>query len=260
MLKRIILILFLFSLTLLHAKKELLFYVGITMVKPIDKLAREFEKKCDCKIKILQGGSQDLYDSIKLSQIGDLYLPGSVTYRNNNLKDGLILDGKFVGFNKLSMVVKKGNPKNIKPSLEELLNPKLNVVLGNEQSGSVGKATKKILEEHNLYRKAIMNTIYLASDSRNLVNAIKDGNADLILNWHATTYWSENKDYIEALYIDEKVISKAKLVLNLLKTSKYPELTKEFMEFATSKRGREIFYNYGFLSKQDLIDFDKVSF
>ncbi|GGD34543.1 hypothetical protein GCM10012288_05640 [Malaciobacter pacificus] len=105
-----------------------------------------------------------------------------------------------------------------------------------------------------------MNTIYLASDSRNLVNAIKDGNADLILNWHATTYWSENKDYIEALYIDEKVISKAKLVLNLLKTSKYPELTKEFMEFATSKRGREIFYNYGFLSKQDLIDFDKVSF
>lgn len=44
MLKRIILILFLFSLTLLHAKKELLFYVGITMVKPIDKLAREFEK------------------------------------------------------------------------------------------------------------------------------------------------------------------------------------------------------------------------
>lgn len=153
----------------------------------------------------------------------------------------MILDGKFVGFNKLSMVVKKGNPKNIKPSLEELLNPKLNVVLGNEQSGSVGKATKKILEEHNLYKKAIMNTIYLASDSRNLVNAIKDGNADLILNWHATTYWSENKDYIEALYIDEKVISKAKLVLNLLKTSKYPELTKSLWNLPHLKEVERFF-------------------
>ena len=35
------------------------------MVKPVDELAKNFEKTHNCKIKILQGGSQDLYDSIK---------------------------------------------------------------------------------------------------------------------------------------------------------------------------------------------------
>ena len=126
----------LFLSTVVHAdsKNELLFYVGITMVKPVNELAKNFEKANNCTIKILQGGSQDLYDSAKASQVGDLYLPGSVSYRDKLLKEGLLLDGKFVGYNKLSLVVKKGNPKNIKASLSELTNDKLNVVLGNEQS------------------------------------------------------------------------------------------------------------------------------
>lgn len=243
-----------------EVKKELLFYIGITMVKPVDALAREFEKECDCKIKILQGGSQDLYDSIKSSGAGDLYLPGSVSYRNKNLKDGLLLDGKFAGYNKLSLVVKKGNPKNVKPSLDELTNENLNVVLGNEQSGSVGRASKKVLDENNMYKKAIMNAIFLAPDSRNLINAIKEDKADLILNWHATTFWKDNKEFVEAIELEDKYTNKSMLVFNLLKSSKYPELTKQFMDFATSQKGRAVFKEFGFLSDEDLKQFDKVTF
>lgn len=258
--QKLILLLLVSSLCYASGKKELLFYIGITMVKPTDVLAREFEKNCDCTIKILQGGSQDLYDSIKSSGAGDLYLPGSTSYRNKNLKDGLLLEGKFVGYNKLSLVVKKGNPKNVKPSLEELINENLNVVLGNEQSGSVGRASKKVLEENNLYKKAIMNALFLAPDSRNLINAIKEDKADLILNWHATTFWKGNKEFVDAIELEDKYTNKSKLVFNLLKSSKNPELTKKFMEFATSQRGREVFKEYGFLSDEDLKEFDKVTF
>jgi ABC-type molybdate transport system substrate-binding protein len=88
-------ILFLSTFVYADTKNELLFYVGITMVKPVNELAKNFEKANNCTIKILQGGSQDLYDSIKSSQVGDLYLPGSVSYRDKFLKDGLLLDGKF---------------------------------------------------------------------------------------------------------------------------------------------------------------------
>ena len=252
----------LFLSTVVHAesKNELLFYVGITMVKPVNELAKNFEKANNCTIKILQGGSQDLYDSAKSSQVGDLYLPGSVSYRDKFLKDGLLLDGKFVGYNKLSLIVKKGNPKNIKASLDELINKELNVVLGNEQSGSIGDATKKLLTKFDLYEKAISNSIYLVPDSRNLINTIKNGEADLILNWHATTFWDDNKEFVEAIVLEDKYSDKAKLVFNLLSTSQNKELSKKFMDYASSTEGREVFKKYGFLDDEDIKNIDKVTF
>lgn len=241
------------------AQTELLFYIGITMVKPVNELVNNFEKENNCKIKILQGGSQDLYNSIKSSKLGDIYLPGSISYRTKNLKDKLLLDGKFVGYNKLSLVVKKGNPKNIKARLEELLNENLNVVLGNDQSSSVGKASKKVLVKNKLYKKAILNTIFLASDSRNLMNSIKDGKADLILNWYATTFWDGNKEFVDPIVLEDKYSNKSALVFNLLATSKNKELSRKFLDYASSFEGRMIFKKYGFLDEKDLKNFDKIA-
>lgn len=261
--RKIIFILFVaFFSTSTYAKQknELLFYIGITMVKPVSQLAKNFEKANNCKIKILQGGSEDLYQSIKSSKVGDLYLPGSLSYRNKYLNEGLLLDGKFVGYNKLALVVKKGNPKNIKPSLSELTNENLKVVLGSDNSSSVGKASKNILIKYKLYRETVLNSLYFASDSRNLINAIKNDKADLVLNWYATTFWNDNSKYVEAIELEDKYSKKSKLVFNLLSTSKNRELSKKFMEYASSKEGQMVFKNYGFLSEKDLKDFDKVSF
>lgn len=249
----------LFFSTLLNASNnKLLFYVGITMIKPINILVKEFEKEHNCTIKILQGGSQDLYESAKMSGIGDLYFPGSTSYRDKNFKDGLLLDAQFVGYNQLALIVKKRNPKDIKPTIFEVLNPKYRVVLGNAESGSIGNATKKVLSKLNIYEPAIMNTIYLESDSRNLSAAIKEDKADLIVNWYATSFWKENRDFVTALKIEPEYSNKAVLALNLLKSSKNKELTRKFMKFASSKRGKEIFFEYGFLTEDELKNFDKV--
>lgn len=255
-------LLFLLTTTHLFAqqKDELLFYVGITMVKPLNVLAQEFEKKHNCKIKILQGGSQDLYESIKMSQQGDLYLPGSNSYRVKNLPDGILLEGTFVGYNKMALVVQKGNPKNIKSDLNVLTNPNYRVVLGHSTSGSAGKNTKKILKKFGNYQEAMLNTIYLAPDSRYMTNQLRIDAADIVMNWYATTFWEENKDVVEAIIIDEKYAEKSKLVLNLLKTSKNKELTKKFMQYASSKEGQAVFQKYGFLDPDDIKNFAKVTF
>lgn len=242
----------------LVAKEKLVFYIGITMVKPIQELVTIFENTHNCEIKILQGGSQDLYDSARMSGVGDLYLPGSISYRKKNLKDGILLDAKFVGFNRLALIVQKGNPKDIKPNLKELANPNYRVVLGNHESSSVGNATKKLLEQFNLYEKAILNAIYLESDSRNLSASIINNQADLVMNWYATSFWDFNKEQVESLLLEDKYSKKTILALNLLKSSKNKKLTKEFMSFAASKTGREVFKKYGFLTKKEFENFDKV--
>lgn len=241
-------------------KPEMLFYIGITMVKPITALADKFMVENNCDIKIIQGGSQDLYDSIKSSGKGDLYLPGSLSYRKNFLSEGLLLDAKFVGYNKAALMVAKGNPKNIPADLNVLSDKKYKVVLCNPDSGSIGNETKKILEKFGNFEAAMANAAFLTTDSRNLTNSIKDGTADVCLNWYATTLWDGNKEATDAIVLDEKYAEKKKLVLNLLKSSKHPELTKKFMEYAASQEGRQIFYKFGFLDDEDLKNFDSIKF
>jgi molybdate transport system substrate-binding protein len=235
-------------------KKELLFYCGITMVKPISEIAKIIEEKHNCKIKITQGGSKDLYKSLKSSQIGDLYLPGSQSYRIKNLKDGFLKDGVYVGYNQAGLIVQKGNPKNIKADLNELTNENYNVILCNPDSGSIGKHTKSILSKisRDLYQNAYSNTVALTTDSRNLNKAIKNKDADVVVNWLATAYFEENKNYVSILKLNSKVAPKKELIINLLSFSKHPQIAKDFMKFASSKEGKEIFYKYGFLDKKQL--------
>ena len=110
------------------SKPELLFYCGITMVKPMSEIASIIEHKYNCKVKILQGGSQNLYNSLKASRLGDLYLPGSDSYIKKYKKEGFFDKSVYVGYNKAAIFVQKGNPKHIK-NLDSLVDENIATIL-----------------------------------------------------------------------------------------------------------------------------------
>lgn len=227
-------------------QRELLIYCGITMVHPIKKIATIIEERENCKITIFQGGSEDLYQSLKMSKKGDLYFPGSHTYREKHLDEGLLGEYVEVGYNQANLVVEKGNPKRIKADIHVLLDPRYNVIIGNPESCSIGKQAEKILKKQNIFQKVVDNSITLAADSRNMNNLLIDGSADVILNWKATAYFDENRSKLDPLELDESVAPKNKLLLNLLTFSEQKELARAFMEYAVSADGLTVFKNYGF--------------
>lgn len=229
-------------------KPTLLFYCGITMVSPMQVIATEFEKKNNCSIKIIQGGSEDLYDSLKLSKKGDLYLPGSDSYIKDYSKDGLFGKQAYVGFNQAAIFVKKGNPKKIK-SLDSLLDENIGTTLASTQSGSIGKMTKKILISYkgeSFYDKAFDMALEIGTDSRSLDASLKKQEVDMIVNWIAAGVSPEAKKYITILPIDEKYAPKKSLVVTTLNFSSNKALAEKFVDFASSKRGEEIMKQYGF--------------
>lgn len=230
------------------SKPTLLFYCGITMVKPMTEIAKIIEKKYDCEIQIIQGGSEDLYQSLAFSQKGDLYLPGSESYRIINLKDGYLLDSVYIGYNQAAIFVQKGNPKGIKV-LDSLLDESINTTLCNPDSGSIGKMTKTVLTKYqgeDFFYDAFDVALEIGTDSRNLNKALIDKKVDMTINWKATAFWEENKNYIDIVEIDEKYAPKRKLVLNLLKFSEHKDIAKAFMDYAASTEGQEIMQRYGF--------------
>lgn len=228
-------------------RKDMLLYCGITMIRPMTEIARAFEAKAPVRITLSQGGSEDLYQSLKTSRQGDLYLPGEPTFRTKYLPEGLLGEVALVGHNQLAMVVKKGNPKGLKGDLKDLLRKDLLVIVGDARSGSVGKETKDVLDLAGIYNKVVQNAVLLAPDSRVLSNAMRKGEADVILNWRATAFFPENAPMMDVVDLDPRKAKPQELLLCLLTFSPNPDLAKQFMAFTAGQEGQAIFRRWGFL-------------
>jgi molybdate transport system substrate-binding protein len=237
----------------LAAKPEMLIYCGITMVRPMTELARSFEQREAVKITLAQGGSEDLYQSLKKSRVGDLYLPGEPSYRSKYLSEGLLQEVTTVGYNQLAILVRKGNPKRVKGHPKELLRQDLSVIIGNAESGSVGKESKDVLDAAGIYANVIDASIYLAPDSRSLNNAMKQGEADAILNWRATGFFADNAKFVEVIDLPANLAKPQALLLNLLAFSDNKALAKRFMAFAAGDEGQAVFRKHGFLDNKAVL-------
>ena len=225
--------------------KELLIHCGVTMAKPMLEIAKIIEEQENCKILITTGGSGNLYKSIITNKIGDLYLPGSKKYIEDGNKEKIITEEVFVGINKVTIMVQKGNPKNIGANFESLTNKDYRIVIGNPNSGSIGKETKKILEKIGVFDEVKNRAEYLTTDSKDLIQALKNDESDIIINWYATSTWDENRNQVEVLSFENEVITEKELYIGLLLYSQYPEIAKKFMEYASSDEGIAIFKKYG---------------
>jgi len=238
----------LFATLSFASKPVLLFYCGITMIKPMREMASIVENTENCSIKILQGGSQNLYNSIKSSKLGDLYLPGSDAYIKKNKKDGFFDKSVYVGFNKAAIFVQKGNPKHIK-NLDALLDEDIATILCNPKSGSIGKNTKKVLLKYKgqeFFDDAYDMAVEIGTDSRDLNKALIDKKVDMAVNWRTSAFWKENRPYIDVVEIDKKYAPKKKLLLTSLTFSKHKKIVHKFLDYASSKQGQAIMKKYGF--------------
>lgn len=235
------------------SRPELLVYCGITMVRPMTEIAQSFEKRENVKVTLAQGGSEDLYQSLKKSGVGDLYLPGEPTYRDKFLGEGLLGEFQTVGYNQMALMVQKGNPKKVKGDPRELLRKDLTMMIGNAGSGSVGKESKDILDAVGIYPKVVDAALALAPDSRSLANAMKKKEVDLVMNWRATGFFPDNAAAMDVIDLDPKLAKPQALLLNLVTLSKHKDLSRRFIAYAAGDEGQAIFRKHGFLDNKTIV-------
>jgi molybdate transport system substrate-binding protein len=234
-------------------RSEHLLYCGITMVRPMTEIAQNFEKRENVKINIAQGGSEDLYQSARSSATGDWYLPGEPSYYQKHQKDGLFGEYLNVGYNQMALMVQKGNPKGVKGDPREMLRKDLVAIIGNAESGSVGKEAKDILDSLGIYPRVVRQAAFLAPDSRSIVNAMKKGEADITMNWRATGFFADNIGKLDVVDLDPRLAKPQALLLIQLKSTKNVELAKRFLTYTASEEGQAIFRKHGFLDNKTAV-------
>ncbi|MDT8301219.1 MAG: substrate-binding domain-containing protein [Sedimentisphaerales bacterium] len=220
------------------SSKELLLYCGAGIRPPADELIETFEREYGIKIAPDYAGSEVLLSKIKLIRQGDLYMPGDKHYVEQAAREDMILSQKSVCYWVPTILVRKGNPKEIH-GLNDLLKPGIKLGLGDADACAIGRISKKILEKNNVKWEDIQKNLAFKSLTVNeLGMQIQAQALDAVIVWDATARYYSEHGYEIPIAIENNVISTVDI--GVLKFTKHQELAEKFVDFVTSEKGKAI--------------------
>ena len=142
------------------------------------------------------------------------------------------------------MLVAKGNPRRITPSLNNFTNGKYRTILGNKTSGAIGKEAYNLLHPLKLYDTAIKQAMYISVDTQDMVRSIAEGKADLALCWQAAILSFDNSNAVETITITGTTVPSHPLILGTLQSCHLPKLAQRYVDFVTSDQGKAFLHRF----------------
>jgi len=226
------------------AAKELLLYCGAGIRPPVQQIAEAFESEHGVKVITDYAGSEMLLSKIKLARRGDLYMPGDKHYVDQAAQEGMILSQQSVCYFVPTILVRKGNPKNIH-GLHDLLANGLKLGIGDAKACAIGRKTKQIFAKNNIAWEDIEKNVAFQSLTVNELGLqIQAGSLDAVIVWDAIArYYSEHGTEVP-IPVEENVISTVNI--GILTFTKNRSLAEQFMEFAVSERGQNVFKQHNY--------------
>ena len=225
-------------------KVTLLLYCGAGIRPPADELVDAFARAHGVKVVADYAGSEVLLSKIRVARRGDLYMPGDKHYVEQAAADGLVLSSRRVCHWVPTILVRKGNPKNIR-GLEDLMRPGLRLGLGDPNVCAIGRTTYEVFAKNRITPADIRaNLKYHSLTVNELGMQIQAKALDAVIVWDAMArYYDRHGDQV-AIPPEDNVISSVDI--GVLSFTKHRELAEKFTEFLTSERGRQIFAKHDY--------------
>jgi molybdate transport system substrate-binding protein len=226
------------------AKKTLHLYCGAGLRAPVDEVVKEFGAKTGVVVEADYAGSEVLLSKVKLSQRGDLYMPGDAHYLELAAKEGITVSSRPVCYWVPVIMTPKGNPKGIQ-SLADLLKPGVKVALGDAKACAIGLHTVKLWEKNKIALSAVEpNVTYRATTVHELATHARLGSVDAAIVWDGVAAGYKGQCETVAILPEQNLIST--VPIGTLKFAADPQAAQQFVEFITSEAGRAIFVKHGF--------------
>lgn len=120
-----------------------------TLREPLEVISKQYEKEIGQKIELRVNSSQALLAQYELSKSGDIYLPADDSFLTLAGKKNLIRETIPLGTMSV-VVVANAKARPIK-TWADLVNPEIELVLGNADSTAIGKLTREHLTKSKLW-------------------------------------------------------------------------------------------------------------
>ncbi len=218
---------------------KLLLYCGAGIRTAVAEIVEAFERKHAVTIEVDYAGSSILLSRIKLSKRGDLYMPGDVRYVQQAQEEGLIASSLDACYFIPVVLVRKGNPKNIR-SVADLTRDGLRIGLGDEKACAIGRVTNEIFERNAISPLDVeRNVVFRSLTVNELGLHIKAGRIDATIVWDAIGAQYRKEGEIVRIPKNRNVISTVPVAV--LKSSAHPREATAFQDFVVSPQGQAIF-------------------
>ena len=225
-------------------EKELFVYSGKGLKIPMEDIKGAFEQKHRIKINMIYAGSLTCLNTIRKTEKGDVFIPGSFEVIEN--AGGLVDNHQYVALHVPVIAVHKENPKNIQ-SLADMAKPGVRLAVGNENMCSMGAVADKIIQKSGLKDQLIQNTVIKASTATGVADLLVQKEVDCGILWKDMLAWPEFKE-IRGIPLPAHNNWTKEIHVAVLTISEDKASAQVFADFVASE-GKAIFKKHGFGEK-----------
>lgn len=222
----------------------LIVYCAAALRVPVEAAAAEYERAYGGRVQLQYGGSQTLLANLKLSGVGDLYLPAEDAYVELARNQGLVAEIIPLATMRPVLAVKAGNPRRIRTLDDLLATNDLTLALADPDAAAIGRLTREALQAAGKWEAVRGRAAVLKPTVTEVATDVKLGAADAGFVWDATV--SQFTPALEAIELPELAGRTAQVSVCVLKSAKQPTNALRFASFLSAPdKGRPHFERAG---------------
>ena len=232
------------------------------MQPALEAIAKQYQAKTGQAIAINEAGSGELLAHIQMQKEGDLYVCHDPFVDMLMQKYKLGVDAWVVSELTPVIVVRKGNPKNIR-GLADLTRPGLAIALTDYTYSSLGWMLPALFRKAGVDFESLKKQKNIVTNRSGgyAANLVQTGNADVAIVWNAVAWL--RRDALDVVPIEPPLLPpdvdavsgatgrKYKLVpmrvtVATLTCSRQPDAARRFAEYVASPAASRVFQEFGF--------------
>lgn len=233
--------------------EELTVFTAASLTGAFSEIGPLYEEMANTDVAFNFDGSQNLRTQIENGAYADVFASANTKQMNALKWDQLMNNSSIIIFtkNKLSLIVPKDNPARIS-SLTDLAKPGLKIIMGTKDV-PVGDYALQIINRLGNdsaygpdYKARVMANIISQETTVNyVVTKVALGEADVGFAY-VSDVTKDLASRVDKIDIPDEYNVIGEYPIGVLKDSKYPAKSQEFINLVTSEQGKAILEKYGF--------------
>ncbi len=179
--------------------ESLMVFCTASMKQPVEIIARQYEQRVGVEVALQFGGTGTLVSQIQLAKRGDLFIAADQNAITIIKKLGLAREILPLVKQVPVVVVKAGNPKNIR-TLDDLFRSDVRVGIGNPEATSIGKATQTLLADR--WNEFATRLTVMKPTVTEVAMDVTIGSIDAAIVWNSTAAQFEKLETIRLPELD----------------------------------------------------------
>lgn len=231
----------------LAGQEPLTVYSGAGLMKPMDELKAAFEQRTQVPVRMIYGGSGELFGMIAMRKAGDVFIPGAAKYVKDAVKKGMArAEGqRSVCYHVPVILVPAGNPANVQ-SLQDLARPGVRVALADAKAAAIGKVGNAILKKNGLTEQVAKNVVVRPSTTNQLLIYAATGQVDACIAWEDQSTWGQAKGKVEIVHIPARQNALKTIPAAVVTYSEQADNAQAFVDYIASPEGQALWKKWGF--------------